>query len=512
MVRLPWFIVDISRHSAVLSPVSIQHDTQSATYQQRRPRISKLWATVARMWPAPRWLWWVPNVPTSPVPRTRAVISRCSQSASRTAGKWCCQSANIFQLNCSTWTSFRPTWATPNKHPDKKFRPPVKPQKTDVTPISDLPPSPEMAYNKGDAVDERDDSLNLGGAECTTPIRLKQTEFSLKQFARRMGQANYSGFNMWNKLWVARFQQRKHRSIIQGRSRLKQVWDGPLDWETAVADVLATFKMWLLLVNFDNTEWTRWQCVVMFLKKCASKIWEVRIKGRPCNKRPATDLGECVGNNAKSNLPELPNITFMVIIHWVLNGNDLVLVPKQLQASYPDVRRWEELVDFINKNSGLKEPYILTSMFKCSLEQDELEEAYMGIFQDGQMIDDPIYGHILYNCCLSNAFKLKLGHNVKIFVVEMMRATGKEVAEQVIRPTKVLRATHVKARREQLLIIIHRLWKVLRRVEEREKRRERRMVGTRMILELMKLLIERIELIIFRPHVFVQMVTSLSDT
>jgi len=46
-------------------------------------------------------------------------------------------------------------------------------------------------------------------------------------------------------------------------------------------------------------------------------------------------------------------------------------------------------------------------------------------------------------------------------------------------------------------------------VEEREKRRARRMVGKRMILVLMKALIERIELIIFHPHVFVQMVACL---
>jgi len=80
---------------------------------------------------------------------------------------------------------------------------------------------------------------------------------------------------------------------------------------------------------------------------------------------------------------------------------------------------------------------------------------------------------------------LNLGHNVKIFVAEMMRATGKEIAEHIIRPTKVIRTSRVKARCEQLLIIIHRLWKVLKRVEDREKRRERRMVGMRMILVLM---------------------------
>jgi len=101
------------------------------------------------------------------------------------------------------------------------------------------------------------------------------------------------------------------------------------------------------------------------------------------------------------------------------------------------------------------------------------------------MINDPIYGQISYNCCLSNAFKLTLGHNVKTFVVDMTRGTGKEIAEHVTRPTKVIRTRRVKARREQLLIIIHRIWKVLKRVEEREKRRERRMVGTRIILVLM---------------------------
>jgi len=126
------------------------------------------------------------------------------------------------------------------------------------------------------------------------------------------------------------------------------------------------------------------------------------------------------------------------MIHWVSNGKDMVLAPKQLQASYTDVRHWEELVDFIDKTGRPKEPYILRSMFKCGLEQDELEDEYMGLYTHGQMINNPIYGQISYNCCFSNTFKLKLGHNVKIFRVKMMRATGKETAEHVIRPTKVI--------------------------------------------------------------------------
>ena len=126
------------------------------------------------------------------------------------------------------------------------------------------------------------------------------------------------------------------------------------------------------------------------------------------------------------------------MIHWMSNGKDMVLAPKQLNASYTDVRHWEELIDFINKYDCLKEPYILRSMFKCTLEQDESKQEYMGIYKHGQLINDPIYGQISYNCCLSNGFKLKLGHNVKIHVVEMIRATRKETAEHITRPTKVI--------------------------------------------------------------------------
>jgi len=86
------------------------------------------------------------------------------------------------------------------------------------------------------------------------------------------------------------------------------------------------------------------------------------------------------------------------------------------------------------------------------------------------------------NCCHSNAFKLKVGQDLKIFFGEMRRATGKEIAEHVMRPVKVIPTSHVKARCVQQLIIMHRLWKVLKRVEER---RGRRTVGKRMILVLM---------------------------
>ena len=67
---------------------------------------------------------------------------------------------------------------------------------------------------------------------------------------------------------------------------------------------------------------------------------------------------------------------------------------------------------------------------------------------------------------------------MKIFVVEMMRAAGKEIAEYVIKPAKVIPASRVQARREQLLCILERHWKVLKWLEEM---RDRKKMGKRII-------------------------------
>ena len=55
------------------------------------------------------------------------------------------------------------------------------------------------------------------------------------------------------------------------------------------------------------------------------------------------------------------------------------------------------------------------AIFRCNLMQEELDEEYMGLYAPGQIMNDPLYGQISYNSSLSNAFKFKLGHNVKIF-------------------------------------------------------------------------------------------------
>jgi hypothetical protein len=116
----------------------------------------------------------------------------------------------------------------------------------------------------------------------------------------------------------------------------------------------------------------------------------------------------------------------------------LTLSPNLLQAAYTDVRNWEELIDFINKHGCPKEPYTLTFRFKCTLENDELEEEFVGLYTNGQMVTDPIYGQISYNCCILNSFKLQLGHDSKTFLPEIQRVTRKEIAEYIIRPAKVI--------------------------------------------------------------------------
>jgi len=143
--------------------------------------------------------------------------------------------------------------------PTKQFRPAAEPRSADVAGIADLPPLPEILYAEFNADYESNNSSDLGGTKGKAPISLKQTEFSLKQFAKRMGQPNFSMFNKRKKVLVAGFLKKKHWSIIPGQNRLNQLRDGPLHWETADADCLETFKTWLPLEQFDDAEWIRRQ-------------------------------------------------------------------------------------------------------------------------------------------------------------------------------------------------------------------------------------------------------------
>jgi len=131
----------------------------------------------------------------------------------------------------------------------KQFQPAEETHTTDVAGIANLLPMPDISYDQYDAEYESNNSSDFGGAEGKAPISLKQTELTLKQFAKRMGQHNFSTFNKRKKVWVAGFHEIKHQSIVRGQNRLKQLRDGPLHWETAVSDFLQTFKTRLPLEN-----------------------------------------------------------------------------------------------------------------------------------------------------------------------------------------------------------------------------------------------------------------------
>jgi hypothetical protein len=182
----------------------------------------------------------------------------------------------------------------------------------------------------------------------------------------------------------------------------------------AVADIWTIFENWLPLVNFGKAQWICRQWAEIFLMQCTSHIRD-RLKNRRRDiMRIAPDFGKHAGKTATGNLSLLAITTLMVMIHWVSNGKNFVLAPKPLHALCIYVRHLEDLVDLSNKHCGLKEPYILTSMFQCTLEQEDLEAENMGFYLHRQMINGPIYSLISYNYCLSNAFRLSLGPNVKI--------------------------------------------------------------------------------------------------
>jgi len=117
---------------------------------------------------------------------------------------------------------------------------------------ADIPPLPAILYDEWDADYDNNNLSDWCGAKGKAPMSLKQMEFSLMQYAKRMGQPNFSTFNGWKKVWVAGVLEKKHRAIIQGQDGLKQVQDEPLNWEMAVADFLVTSGKSLPLENFDN--------------------------------------------------------------------------------------------------------------------------------------------------------------------------------------------------------------------------------------------------------------------
>ena len=75
----------------------------------------------------------------------------------------------------------------PVRLPTRRFQPTAEPRRTDIAGIANMLPLPEISYDEYDADYESNDSSDLGGANDTATISMKQMEFSLKPFGKGWG-------------------------------------------------------------------------------------------------------------------------------------------------------------------------------------------------------------------------------------------------------------------------------------------------------------------------------------
>jgi hypothetical protein len=74
--------------------------------------------------------------------------------------------------------------------PMNRFQTAVESRRTDVVGIVKLSPLPDISYDKFDVEYQSNVSSDFGGVERKAPTSLKQTEFSLKQCAKKNGAAH----------------------------------------------------------------------------------------------------------------------------------------------------------------------------------------------------------------------------------------------------------------------------------------------------------------------------------
>lgn len=99
----------------------------------------------------------------------------------------------------------------------------------------------------------------------------------------------------------------------------------------------------------------------------------------------------------------------------------------------------------------------MTAINKFNLTYKDLEDKYMGLYAPAQIMNDPVHGQISYNSSFSNACKMKVGYNLKTFLVEMNTARGKDIVEHIIRPARVMRGSLLTVNDYSQLITILRL-------------------------------------------------------
>ena len=122
----------------------------------------------------------------------------------------------------------------PIRLPMQQLQLTAEPQTAELLWIGVLRKIPEFSKDGYDSKDLTNDLSDLGSAEGKPPLSLKQTEFTLNQFSKMIGQANYSVFNQQKIVWVAEFLETQSHGRIQGQNCLEQLLDGLMRWEQAV--------------------------------------------------------------------------------------------------------------------------------------------------------------------------------------------------------------------------------------------------------------------------------------
>jgi len=179
--------------------------------------------------------------------------------------------------------------------PVKQFELPREPQITDVIGIIALPPLLRYCRVVWDADDQSNILSDLGSVGPKAQLSQMHTEFSLKQYAKRMEQPIYSAFHKQKKELVAGFLQTKHHGIIWGKNIWKQLRNTLLHSAPDINAYFMSFEYWELLNDFHNAEWIWRQWIQIFWKVYTRDIQKWRKKGKRGEKWPAMDLAECIG-------------------------------------------------------------------------------------------------------------------------------------------------------------------------------------------------------------------------
>lgn len=96
------------------------------------------------------------------------------------------------------------------------------------------------------------------------------------------------------------------------------------------------------------------------MASCAREVWKSRKQGRRGNQQPGMDLQERIAKWTRILLPKLPNTTLSIVFCRVSNGNNNLISPIVLQTFYTNVRARQYLMDFIEQDGGIIEPFMIT--------------------------------------------------------------------------------------------------------------------------------------------------------